>query len=379
MKEDKNLKVTIIGLGNLAESLFYYLEQLIGSENYLTHINATTADVETLEKKRNQYGISILLENNVEALKLLQPDIIFFSPPPSVAPRIIQKELTIYFEFVRQKNLPLPDIYAFPPVPVAEFYQTILGNDVQVVTILPNDVREIGSKRLVGEGVTFCVFPSKWKQESYNRLKRFLTPFGEISKFKTAEILPILSTRVLTTAYAQIVLKTTELVQNKLKDTQITVSHNEIAKIFQKIFLNHKDNKIDSNQLENSTGFDDITVKSLETIVITWYSGILEYTREQNFPHEKADFIVSSMLNLILQLSANVPKENLNDLLFISATKGGLLETCLNYIQVNIFEHLQDILTVDTINKKEKVQSKLHKKVICACNKVLEHGRNLTK
>ncbi|WP_371804706.1 NAD(P)-binding domain-containing protein [Candidatus Lokiarchaeum ossiferum] len=379
MKEDKNLKVTIIGFGNLAESLFYYLEQFIGPENYLSQINATTADVETIEKKRNKYGISIILENNVEALKLLQPDIIFFSPPPSVAPRIIQNELTKYFDFIRQHNLPLPDIYAFPPVPDAELYQTLLGKNVQVVTILPNDVREIGSKRLIGEGVTFCVFPSKWKQESYSRLRRFLSPFGEIYTFKTPEILPILSTRVLTTAFAQIVVKTTEIVKKKLEGTQIKVSHNNIAKTFQNLFLNFKDSKVELDTFESSFKLDNITKKSLESIIIAWYSGILEYTRKQNFPHEKADFIVSSMLDLILQLSVNVPKEKLNDLLFISATKGGLLETCLNYIQINIFEHLQDILTVDTILEKEQVKSKIYNEVINACNIVLEHGKNLTK
>jgi hypothetical protein len=37
--------------------------------------------------------MDVILNDNVKALKELEPDIIFFAPPPDVAPKIIQSEL----------------------------------------------------------------------------------------------------------------------------------------------------------------------------------------------------------------------------------------------------------------------------------------------
>ena len=379
MKKDKDLKITIIGFGNLAESLFYYLRQFIGEENYRSHINATTADSDLIETKRRKFEISILLGKNLEALQTLHPDIIFFSPPPSVAPKIIQNELLEYFTSLRTENLSLPDIYTFPPVPYAEYYQDILGKDIQVVTILPNDVREIENQRLIGDGITFCVFAAKWKQKSFDRLTRFLSPFGEVFEFTSREILPILSTRVLTTAFVQIVLLTLEKLQQINPSEQCTFTHNYIAQMFQEIFSKHiKATEILSSS-EDQSEKDNELRNSLDIIVTAWYEGILRYTDEHNFGREKAEYIVKSMLALILLLATKESLEKLKDLLFISATKGGLLEKSLHYVQENISSLIQSLVVSRNSISNQKIRATLILEVKNACTIVLEHGKRLTQ
>ena len=96
MKKDTDLRITIIGLGNLMEAIFPCIVETIGRENLGQQVNATTNDQPDLKRKQEVLGISVIFNANLAALKKMEPDIIFFAPPPHVAPGIIRNELKNY-------------------------------------------------------------------------------------------------------------------------------------------------------------------------------------------------------------------------------------------------------------------------------------------
>jgi hypothetical protein len=163
MKTDGDLRITIIGLGNLMEAIFPCIVETIGREHLGRQVNATTTDQPDLKRKQESLGISVILNDNLAAFKKMGPDIIFFAPPPHVAPGIIRNELRNYFTYIRQESAVLPEIYAFPPTPSGAFYEEILGKDILVVNILPHPVRVIGGKPLKNEGFYSRTFNRLWK------------------------------------------------------------------------------------------------------------------------------------------------------------------------------------------------------------------------
>ena len=109
-KKDTDLRITIIGLGNLMESIFPCIVDTIGRDNLSRQVNATTTDRPDLKRKQDALGIPVILNDNLAALKKMEPDIIFFAPPPHVAPGIIRNDLNNYFAYIRQKSALLPEI-----------------------------------------------------------------------------------------------------------------------------------------------------------------------------------------------------------------------------------------------------------------------------
>ena len=81
MRPLSEAKVTIIGLGFLMEYIFPCFRRAKGART-AQEINAVTADAGDLEGKRARLGIPVLLGDNARALRELEPDCIFFAPPP---------------------------------------------------------------------------------------------------------------------------------------------------------------------------------------------------------------------------------------------------------------------------------------------------------
>ena len=55
MKKGSDLRITIIGLGNLMDVLFPCIAETVRRENIAEQVNATTADMENLKPKEKKY------------------------------------------------------------------------------------------------------------------------------------------------------------------------------------------------------------------------------------------------------------------------------------------------------------------------------------
>ena len=175
MKDYADLKFVSIGFGFLAGYLYPCYSRFCKPEKIGSQIAAVTADADTLEFKRQKYAFPIFLDENEKALRQVNPDVILFSPPPAVAPKLAKEVLKPYYDSLRDQGKGLPDLYAFPPSPQGKFYVDLLGKDVHVCNILPNMTREIAGKDLHGaEGNTYVTLPkeSSWPEENLQILEK---------------------------------------------------------------------------------------------------------------------------------------------------------------------------------------------------------------
>ena len=195
MKADKDLKIVIIGLGYLMEYIAPCYQKLLG-ENLATNVVGVTADAADVERKEKAIGIRVILNDNLKALREMEPDFIFFAPPPSVAPGLTESVLVPYFREIRQAGKPIPTLYVFPPNPVGKFYMDKLGEDLKIVNILPNMINEIAGENVTAAGFTMITFPDdqdNWKQEDLDFLRRFWAPLGNTVFLNPAQVKAALS------------------------------------------------------------------------------------------------------------------------------------------------------------------------------------------
>ena len=196
MKSYEQTKFTIIGFGFLMGYIAPCYTQFFSPEALKEHVVAVTADETSLERKRAQYPFEILLNDNEKALNTMQPDIILFAPPPSVAPELAESVLKPYFERCRKEERQMPDLYVFPPSPQGDFYLDLLGEDIHVCNILPNMMSEINGVSLNGaEGNTHVTIPARapWPEENKARLEQIFAPFGGVVYVAAEHVLDMLA------------------------------------------------------------------------------------------------------------------------------------------------------------------------------------------
>ncbi len=366
-------KISIIGFGNLLQSLFPGIREFIGKENISSHINATTAEqnIDTRKKLEKEFGIKLYYKDNLLALQNLQPDIILFAPPPNIAFYLINSDLKDYIQYLRKQNLPLPDIVAFPPIPPGFYYQEILGEDIRICTVLPNDIREIGGVSLYHEGHHFCTFSSFWPIKNYERIYQFFIRFGEIIDIPPKKVLPLLITRVVVTGLAYFAIS--------LQNMEIPVILNDKKNSIQSI------TEIWENQFQliSRNGSKEINLKKseakmvLEEIFSSFYEGMFKYMKSKSLDKAKYQAIVNKMLDLIFRLMKNSHEKELNQNIIRAATKGGLLELCMRYYDANVFPRLTK-LSLD-VDLKQIFYNELSVEFTQMCNAILNHGKKLLK
>ena len=198
MRPFSEAKVTIIGLGFLMEYIFPCFRRAMGGR--AAQLNAVTADAGDLEGKRRRLGIPVLLNDNAGALRELEPDWIFFAPPPSVAPELVENCLRPYFDGLRGAGTPVPALVAFPPSPAGAFYQEKLGEDLKVVNIIPNMISRVGEEDVSSQACHLITYPARdnWTPEEKAELGAFLSPMGRRLELTPELTLHVLSAEIAT-------------------------------------------------------------------------------------------------------------------------------------------------------------------------------------
>ncbi|MHA1519749.1 MAG: L-2-amino-thiazoline-4-carboxylic acid hydrolase [Promethearchaeota archaeon] len=372
--EYENTKIFILGFGNLMQSIFPYIETTVGIDGKGEKIIATTADQANLEEKSQKFGISIYYKNNLVHILQMAPDIIFFAPPPSEALEIINTILKPYYLQQRSKSFPLPALYAFPPIPNIEYYQNILGLDIPIVTVLPNDVREINGIPVIGEGAHFCTFSKSWSMIEYERFSNIFGQSGQILALETSEVLPLLITRVLTSAF----LRLFQYLIQSFQEAKMNINQEEVAEQLRK----HLHSEITNDHPDNPRKYINFSIEDnfdsfLQEIIIDWFHGIHEYCIDIHLNWTLYHSVVEQMLDLILHRCAKEPMYQIGEHISIAATKGGLLELAIasinNIIIPKIKNHFETVKKCSEITISLVIKDEIQG----ICHQVLEHGKKL--
>ncbi len=374
--EYENIKIFILGFGNLMQSLFPYIENAVGVDNKAERIAATTADQANLEKISQKFGIPIYYKNNIIQLLQMEPNIIYFAPPPSKAPELINRVLKPYYAQQRAKNSPLPTLYAFPPIPNIEYYQRILGSDIPIVTILPNDVREINGVQVIGEGAHFCTFSKFWPMKEDECLKHIFGQFGYILPLETSEILPLLITRVLTTAF----LRLFQYIIEGFQESQMIFNQEKIAeqlRVHLQSEITSRSPNTRNEEAKYSLSLEGNFDLFLQKIILDWFHGIQGYCIDIRLNWTRYHPVINEMMDLILRRCAKEPILQISEHISISATKGGLLELAILSINNIIIPKIKE--PFETVKKGSRIAIPLEIKdeIQGICLQVLEHGKKL--
>ncbi|MGW8302254.1 MAG: hypothetical protein ACWGNO_09300 [Desulfobacterales bacterium] len=374
MKNDSDLRITIIGLGNLMEAIFPCIVETIGRQSLYRQVNATTNDQPDLKRKQETLGISVILNDNLAALKKMEPDILFFAPPPYVAPAIIRDELENYFTYIRNKSAAVPEIYAFPPTPPGAFYEEILGKDILVVNILPHPVRVIGGKPLRGEGFYSRTFNRSWPQASKARLKRIFETMGEGIELKPDEIAPMMGAWIMLEVLSEVVTTIADTIGERGKP----IDHRILSKYM----------RAKAQQVLNSSGEqnDILEVERIEAplqlyldnVTLAWYEGLRNYFRQASFPHELSMRILNLLMDFQLHILEVEDRKVVDKNTVMAATKGGVLEKGIYCYHQTIETTLKNAIKHISEKPTEQWREALSGKVTEAAHVVRKHGMTLS-
>ena len=374
MKKDADLRITIIGLGNLMEAIFPCIVETIGRENLCQQVNATTTDQSDLKRKQAVFGIEVILNDNSAALKKMEPDIIFFAPPPHVAPGIIQNELKNYFNHLRAESAVLPEIYAFPPTPSGAFYEEIMGKDILVVNILPHPVRIIGGEPLKDEGFYSRTFNRSWPPESMARLKRIFETMGEGIELKPDEIVPMMGAWIMLEVLSEVVTT----IADTLEENGKKIDHRILSKYMRAKAQQVLDSSGERSGISGTERIEAPLQLMLDNVTLAWYEGIKNYFQEVYFPHELSMSILNLLMDFQLHILEVEDRNVIDTNTAIAATKGGVLEKGIYCYQQTIEAILKNAIKQMLEKSDEKWREIIGGKVTEASHVVRKHGMTLS-
>lgn len=334
-------KLVIIGMGYLMGYIYPCYERLLG-EKVSTNIIAVTADEANIEKKRKEYPFEIRLNDNIGALREMQPDIILFAVPPKFAPPIAESVLKEYYDEVRAKGGQLPDLYCFPPSPKGKYYLDLLGDDINVCNILPNMTSEICGEKLHGEGITLITFPDErpWPEANRERIMDMFRALGDVASAGPNLVLKILGCRVAIRIAAPIIMTLVDV----LAEQGIVLNHKDVASCMRAC-------------LQEITGFKpEKTYPCSRQAVPSWldymlyrlteaiYRGARTCCVDGGMPEEESYHFFAAALDLFLHQYSREEREEILESMRNHATKGGVLEKGVQCSQVFVEPLLKKVL-----------------------------------
>jgi len=309
----------MIGVGNLMEVIWPIIGRVVGGDDVADRVIGVTADEADLPRKESLFGFPMVLNDNLAALRRNHPDVIMFSPPPSVAGDLIESVLRPYYNERRIESRPLPVLYAFPPLPLGQAYLDALGDDVLVVNMIPNNVTSIAGRPVVDEGHYTVTYAAPWPVERVAELRDLFAGQGAYVEVESHQIVPMLGGLcVIGSLWYSL----------PIVADQLGLDHNDVGQ-----YLRARVRDITGFAPAQSTpvraeldlGHDDY----LAAMARAWHDGIARYYAETDLAADVARIFVHRHFDLTLHTAQVEPREVLNDLAVNAATKGGVLERAL--------------------------------------------------
>ncbi|MCI9308234.1 MAG: L-2-amino-thiazoline-4-carboxylic acid hydrolase [Oscillospiraceae bacterium] len=375
MKPFSEAKVTIIGLGFLMEYIFPCFRRAMG-ERAAAQLNAVTADAGDLEGKRRRLGISVLLNDNAGALRELEPDWIFFAPPPSVAPELVENCLRPYFDGLRGAGKPVPALVAFPPSPAGAFYQEKLGEDLKVVNIIPNMISRVGEEDVSSEACHLITYPARdnWTLEEKAELGAFLSPMGRRLELTPELTLHVLSAEIATHPLTELA----DAAARRLTARGVPCTYQEAAGCMRAF---HQKARGYTAPGTNHCALDEVkdpaAVELLGRVTKSWYEGLRTYLTGRGFDAQRAQRLLDPLFDLYFHEAQLESRETLLAKARKDATPGGMLELCMERYRDVVEPRLEALFSQEGTPEQAGVDE-IGELMALITGAVVERGRGLT-
>jgi hypothetical protein len=366
-------KITIIGLGNLMEGIFEVVRRAVGRNLVPHRVNATTVDAADGLARQARLQAPVTVGDNLKALTDLDPDLIFFAPPPSAAPHVIQNDLRPYYQYLRDQNRPLPVIYAFPPTPHGRYYRDELGADVLVANLIPSALRTIGGKPV--QIPTLVTLASPWPEDELERLKTLFGVLGEVTLLDPPDLLKVLGGGATNAALPEVVLDLGLI----LGRAGWTGNFHRAAE-YMRVVLRQGEGPAAPEAPEPVTNtVAGPETELLDAFVRSWTRGVLAYMDEVGLPEDLAASSVRPAVDRMLWLAQEETEAAVHKHTTDSATKGGLLEMALHLYRTEIRPVIEQAAAALPEAPSDQWADELADLVRQTAHRVRAHGERLSE
>lgn len=376
MRSFSDAKAVIIGMGFLMEYIFPCWKKAMG-EKTAENLLAVTADAGDLEGKKKRMGIPVLLNDNAAALEKHHPDMIFFAPPPSVAPKIAEETLKPYYEKRRAEGEELPVLVAFPPSPAGKYYLELLGSDVQVVNIIPNMISKVGEEPVPDEACHLITYPDAgpWPEEDKAELNRFFSPMGRCLEVPPRLILQVLSTEIA----AHPLTELADITARCLSARGISCTYEETASTMRAWHQEeHGYRAPGTNNCAKDAVADSAANSLLRRVTIAWYDGLHDYITGQGFTDEGAAAFLNPLFDLYFHEAQLESRETIVAKAKKDATKGGMLELCMESYFAAAEPLLEEMFSAPDLDAPQDKADRIGSLMAEITAAVVERGSGLT-
>lgn len=330
MKQDQNLRFVIIGMGYLMEYIAPCYSKLLGDKK-AEQMLGVTAEPQAVQTKAKATGIPVILNDNAGALRRMEPDIILFAPPPSLAAPLTESVLVPYFAECRAAGKELPMLFAFPPKPEGKYYQEQLGHDCKVVNILPNMISEICGRTCAEAGFTMVTLPEShtWQPEELDFIRRFWQPLGQVVFLTPAEVQVALAVSCSNQMLSEIFLDMQTALPEAYHESASALAEAARAYLMEKLGYQPP------QPVESSVqAVPPAMLEAVKKVTYHAHRGTLKFMLEKGFDADKAETIQRMNYDLNLRKVQLMPREELRRATRHHATRGGVLErACISYTQ----------------------------------------------
>lgn len=364
-------RIAIIGMGFLMSYLKPCYHNAIGKD-LSKNIIASTATASTIEKKSKAMGFPVQCQNYYEMLNSFRPDIIFFAPPPSAAKAMARNILTPFYAMLRDAKKPLPDLYAYPPNPNGRFYLDTIGEDINVVNILPNMAAKLKERNISKESYTIFNFPDNkpWPKDNYNRLVDFFKPIGYTISVPASKFNTMLGGFVASHITEEIAISASK----GLEKAKVNISFSEIASSMRYFFLKNVNHHIDGSLTSYPLKNEKLN-SVFEKMIIEWMGGMLDYYAKNNLDEALGKEILIPQIDIFLQSAQLLTVDEINYNNSCHATKGGILEKALTVFHREIEEKVIEIFSnYNNENFDIDLYGFIRKEGYIVSKEVSEHG-----
>lgn len=329
MRNIDDMKLVIIGMGYLMEYIAPCYQALPGI-SLRERAMGVTADAQAVAAKEQATGIPVILNDNAGALRKMNPDVILFAPPPSLAASLTEQVLVPYYKERKAAGEELPLLFAFPPTPVGSYYQEQLGAECRVANILPNMIREIAGRPSEEAGFTMVTLPENhgWNREELAFLTDFFAPLGQVVFLTPQEVKGALAVSCSNQMLTEVLLDMEEALNRN--GNPVTLS--DLAQAA-RAYLLEKLGYVPPQPVESSVQVVSPTLlEAVKKVTYHAYQGTMEFLTGKGFDREKAEAIQRMNYDLNLRKAQLMEKPELRRATRNHATRGGVLEcACISY------------------------------------------------
>lgn len=333
MKDMKDCRVTIIGLGFLMEYIFPCFRKAMG-EGVARQINAVTGS--SIAGKDKRLGIEVTVGDSLDALLRMKPDLIFFAPPPKVAQQVTEEALIPYFERARQEGWPVPALYVFPPTPVGTYYHTVLGADVNVVHIVPNMIAKVGDEAVPDETYHLITWAADdtITAEGKQRLYDFFAPMGPCLDIPPELTMEVMSAEICVHPITEIA----DIIARTLTERGYPCTYQQVASVMRYF---HQKKRGYTSPYSNNYDPEALSGEQLlywvERFSNGWYDALYEFLTENGFDPVKSKNLMDRLMDLYIHETQVETREQIETKAKHDATKGGWLELCM----LTYYQHIE--------------------------------------